>query len=493
MNDTPNEADGGSKTASIAWKGVDVVLVNDDQLKAFGYSPTREQQRQLPLNGASSGGCDSSNDDDDEEAHRQTKEQPNADNSNVPSSIRRVGSVKRLSSPDLAHYGWLRHLHLTTTTPSLDSIMNWNFDVLQYEENTLIHVFIKMLEYYNLVELFDLDRMVLERYVEEVLKRHRKDCYYQREFFGPKHEGETTSGEEKHSSESDDVQQNTFCEYHNWYHAVSCAHVSFLLISLGGASAYLQPIEIFSVLLAALIHDLDHPGTNNDFEVKRNSELAERYENDAVLERHSINLGLSLCQKNEELDWLKCFKEGSEDRTTLEEFITECILATDPAKHADIVREALGFVEGGPQQYDESCSSVDEDKTTQMAYFNKHNPQHRLFIGRIILHSADISNPLHSSFEVARDWAIRVTSEFSKQATKEKELDLPVTSFMDGLNSEYKIAKMQIGFFGFMVQPLFKTLGVLLPGAAHLEGWGVRNCDEYHKIVDAYERENNMS
>jgi hypothetical protein len=35
--------------------------------------------------------------------------------------------------------------------------------------------------------------------------------------------------------------------------------------------------------------------------------------------------------------------------------------------------------------------------------------------------------------------------EFTKQAEKEQQLKLPVTTYMDGLDSQYKIAKMQIG------------------------------------------------
>jgi hypothetical protein len=48
-----------------------------------------------------------------------------------------------------------------------------------------------------------------------------------------------------------------------------------------------------------------------------------------------------------------------------------------------------------------------------------------------------------------------VAIEFTKQAEKEQQLKLPVTIYMDGLDSQYKIAKMQIGLFQFMVRPLF--------------------------------------
>lgn len=88
---------------------------------------------------------------------------------------------------------------------------------------------------------------------------------------------------------------------------------------------------------------------------------------------------------------------------------------------------------------------------------------------------------------MALDWAIRVTIEFTRQANKEKKLHLPITSFMDGLDSEYKIAKLQIGFFHFMVKPLFNTVGILFTSLKMLEDWGLRNCVEYQTVIDAHD------
>jgi hypothetical protein len=177
-----------------------------------------------------------------------------------------------------------------------------------------------------------------------------------------------------------------------------------------------------------------------------------------------------MCLENLDLDWWKSFQD-EKDREYMKKYISESILATDPAKHASIVKEALSFVERGPP------------------YFNKNDPQHRIFIGRLILHSADITNPLHSSFEVASDWAIRVVTEFDKQAKREKELQLPVTSFMDGLDSQVSIAKTQIGFYQFMLKPLFNTVGIFFPALKMLEDWGEMNCVEYQKVIDAHDKE----
>mmetsp|Transcript_43901 Transcript_43901/g.92374 ORF Transcript_43901/g.92374 Transcript_43901/m.92374 type:complete len:463 (+) Transcript_43901:129-1517(+) len=395
---------------------------------------------------------------------------------NMKQKLNLRASMRRTSSGLSDDYGWLRQLDLRSEPPTIDEIRDWSFDVLQFEDSVLIDVFVQMLEYYDLMEKFQLDRQIMELYCGEVMARHHKDCYYQRIDI------------EKDGVE-EECQPEILCEYHNWYHAISCAHVSFLFLTLGGADEYLSPLEQFCIIMGALIHDLDHPGTNNDFEVKRSTSLAKQYDNDAVLERHAVNMGLSLCEEKPEFDWLQSFDE--KDREYVKHFITESVLATDPARHGEIVKEALAFAQKGPQNYQSTSASEtlnsnghSSSASPQMAYFNKNDPQHRLFIGRLTLHAADISNPVHTSFEVASDWAIRVTTEFSKQAKREKELQLPVTSFMDGLDSEVDIAKVQINFFRFMVKPLFNTIGILFPNLQMFEGWGEKNCDEYQKVID---------
>ncbi|KAL7533616.1 hypothetical protein ACHAXR_005350 [Thalassiosira sp. AJA248-18] len=299
---------------------------------------------------------------------------------------------------------------------------------------------------------------------------HHKDCYYQQvdiEEKDQKVDGESKMGQDEHTA------QMMLCEYHNWYHAVSCAHVSFLFLTLGGADAFLYPVELFCIIMGGLIHDLDHPGTNNDFEIKRSTSLAKLYDNDSVLERHSINMGLNMCVKNPQLDWLSAFRD-EQDREYVKHFIAESVLATDPARHSDIMKEE-------PSSVSPTSSSL--------VYFDQNDPQHRLFIGKLILHAADISNPLHCSFEVASDWAIRVITEFSRQANKEKQLQLPVTDFMDGLDSQVKIAKVQIGFFEWMVKPLYHIIGVMFSDLKMLNDWGERNCARYQLVIDEGQKE----
>ena len=51
----------------------------------------------------------------------------------------------------------------------------------------------------------------------------------------------------------------------------------------------MSDLEIFTSLIAAIIHDFDHTGTTNNFHINSGSELALLYNDRAVLENHHVS------------------------------------------------------------------------------------------------------------------------------------------------------------------------------------------------------------
>lgn len=64
--------------------------------------------------------------------------------------------------------------------------------------------------------------------------------------------------------------------YHNYYHAVDVMQTVYCFIASMNARSMLRHVDIFALMVAALAHDVDHPGTNNTFHVKARTELALR-------------------------------------------------------------------------------------------------------------------------------------------------------------------------------------------------------------------------
>jgi cAMP-specific phosphodiesterase 4 len=65
--------------------------------------------------------------------------------------------------------------------------------------------------------------------------------------------------------------------YHNFSHAVDVAHTVFRYIVLTEPRTHITQIEKFALMVAALSHDLDHPGVNNAFLVNTKDRLATVY------------------------------------------------------------------------------------------------------------------------------------------------------------------------------------------------------------------------
>jgi hypothetical protein len=61
----------------------------------------------------------------------------------------------------------------------------------------------------------------------------------------------------------------------------------------------------FFIFIAALIHDLNHPGTTNAFEVKQRSQIAGDAGNQAVLEKMHLSTFWKLLKSNSQINFLQ--------------------------------------------------------------------------------------------------------------------------------------------------------------------------------------------
>lgn len=61
--------------------------------------------------------------------------------------------------------------------------------------------------------------------------------------------------------------RNPRVSYHNLYHAVDVMHATYMALDCMGASGLLEATEELALILAALCHDLDHPGLTNSYQV----------------------------------------------------------------------------------------------------------------------------------------------------------------------------------------------------------------------------------
>ncbi|KAL3666630.1 hypothetical protein V7S43_008252 [Phytophthora oleae] len=119
--------------------------------------------------------------------------------------------------------------------------------------------------------------------------------------------------------------------FHNFLHAFSVVHASYLLLSTTDAAQMLQPLDIAACLVASLGHDVDHPGHTNDFEVKSGSQLAMLYSDESVLEHHHAYTTFRLISKEKNANILQNLTPA--DYRHFRKMVITAILGTDMAHH----------------------------------------------------------------------------------------------------------------------------------------------------------------
>lgn len=66
------------------------------------------------------------------------------------------------------------------------------------------------------------------------------------------------------------------------------------LLTTSWAQPIFTQLEVFAALVAAIIHDVDHPGRNNQFLVSTEDSLAILYNDESVLENHHLAVAFEL-------------------------------------------------------------------------------------------------------------------------------------------------------------------------------------------------------
>ena len=92
--------------------------------------------------------------------------------------------------------------------------------------------------------------------------------------------------------------------YHNRTHAADVLQTMHVILHRGGlVPGYADPITLLACYLAAIIHDFEHLGYNNDFLINSSDALAVRYNDKAPMENHHLAAGVRI--------WLLLVEFGS--------------------------------------------------------------------------------------------------------------------------------------------------------------------------------------
>ncbi|OCT93510.1 hypothetical protein XELAEV_18011188mg [Xenopus laevis] len=226
-------------------------------------------------------------------------------------------------------------------------------------------------------------------------------------------------------------QENPF---HNFYHGFSVIQMMYCVISQCQLQEHLSPIDILTLMVAAICHDLDHPGLSNSYQVNAQTDLARRYHNKSPLENHHW-AGTWQILSQEQSNLL----HGADSKQVphIQQEIMELILATDMAHHGEIL-QTLQNIET----------------------FSFSSREHVTVLKKGLIKLYDISNEARPA-EHAEIWADALMEEYFLQSDREKAEGLPVTPYMD--RDKVRKADAQSSFISFLLIPLCEALCKHLP------------------------------
>lgn len=216
--------------------------------------------------------------------------------------------------------------------------------------------------------------------------------------------------------------------FHNFQHAVNILQMTYMLLKRTNMINKLESHIVISSLIAALSHDVDHPGNTNSYEINSLSKFAKLYNDNSVLENHHCTLTFELM---EHTGLITCFKSNNfrEVRKT----IIASILGTDMSKHNEFLMKFENF--------DFTKDSFTNDE--------------QIFITSGFVHFADLSNPI-KDFDVSKEWSRRISLEFYEQTIKEELEGLPSLSFMK-VHDNHSMCLNEINFITHISLPTWSA------------------------------------
>lgn len=226
--------------------------------------------------------------------------------------------------------------------------------------------------------------------------------------------------------------------YHNWRHAVDVTQFVTYEILTSKLEQTLTKFELLAMIVSTICHDANHDGFTNVYNVKAETPLGILYKNQSVMETHHCTVSIAIISKDE----CNVFESlGPDDYKKMWTLVISLILATDMARHFDLLKQFNGL-------FDSEQFSLDD-------------PEHRLLLMQLVLKCGDISN-VSRPFELADKWCDVLCEEFFRQGDLEMANGMEYTSPLND-RSHLDKPKSQIGFYTFVCLPLFQATAKAIP------------------------------
>jgi hypothetical protein len=258
--------------------------------------------------------------------------------------------------------------------------------------------------------------------------------------------------------------------YHNNMHGADVTQTISLFFLNSNAEKMFQTtvLDLLSIFIAALGHDLGHPGLTNNFHVNASTELAITYNDASCLENFHCCKLFTILKKDETNIFEKLTVNDYKD--IRKRMISE-ILATDMFYHKKVmtmIQSQLPQIKNDKFEFTDDKDTMKKEQQSLLDFF---------------IHSADLAHNT-KLFNISLKWVELLSEEFWLQGDKEKSMGLTVSFLCD--RKDTNVPCSQVNFIRGFILPTFDVLIKIFPTLSYTVENANNNINEWQKLVDAH-------
>ena len=260
--------------------------------------------------------------------------------------------------------------------------------------------------------------------------------------------------------------------YHNSLHGTDVTQSCYIFFSHTNAEkiAKTNVLDLLSIFISSLGHDIGHPGLTNTFHINDSTEMAITYNDISVLENFHASTLFKIIRKTETNIFDKL---TTIDYKIIRKRMIAEILATDMANHSkttSLIKSKISLSENGKDFKLNLLSGNEQTK----------NEEQQCLLD-FIIHLADLAHNTRL-FNISLKWVELLSEEFWLQGDLEKQRNLPVSFLCD--RESINIPQSQKGFISGFIIPTFEILTNIFPTLKFTLDNANKNLKQWQKLLN---------
>ena len=260
--------------------------------------------------------------------------------------------------------------------------------------------------------------------------------------------------------------------YHNSLHGTDVTQSCYIFFSNSNAEkiAKTNVLDLLSIFISALGHDIGHPGFTNTFQINDSTDIAITYNDISVLENFHSSTLFKTIRKTETNIFEKL---STNDYKIIRKKMISEILATDMANLAKVIsliKSKIAISENGKDFKFNLLTGNEQTKSDEQQ-----------ILLDFIIHIADLAHNTRL-FCISLKWVQLLSEEFWRQGDLEKQKNLPISFLCDRENTN--VPQSQKGFLTGFILPTFECLSNIFPTLKYTVENANNNLKEWQKLID---------